>query len=493
MKNLNPEQLLFIGGKLTASESGDTYEVINPATEEVVGTVAAASLADADRALAAARRCFDETDWSTNVQKRVSALTQMRDGLKAVADEWREQVIAEGGCPRSLTYGPFLNGPIDGIDYSIRLLESYQFERGIEDLGSLMGGATNRIVRKEATGVVAAITPWNAPVQININKIIPALAAGCTVVLKGAYETPWSATMLGRVAAQCPDLPAGAFNVLTSSSKVSLGSMLTSDPRVDVISFTGSTDTGRQVMESASKTIKKVFLELGGKSAMVVLDDADMTKAMKSASFITYHAGQGCAHNTRLLVPRSRYNEAITILEQFFRSIPYGDVNDMTQFMGPLISAKQRERVLKHIATGKAEGARLVVGGGKPENLTKGYFIEPTLFADVDNSMIIAQEEIFGPVLVVIPFDDDDDAVRIANDSIYGLAGSVISASDDRALNVARRIRTGSLNVNGAYFLAPNAPFGGYKQSGIGREMGIEGFEEYLETKTIAIPKAIHN
>ncbi len=488
MKNLNPEELLFIDGKLTSSESGDTYEVINPSTEEVAGIVAAASLKDADLALAAARRCFDETDWSTNTAKRIKALKQMRDGLKASADEWREQVIAEGGCPRPLTHGPFLDGPINSIDYSIELLEGYQFEQSIEDLGSLMGGETNRIVRKEAAGVVAAITPWNAPVQININKIIPALAAGCTVVLKGAYETPWAATMLGRVAANCPDLPAGAFNVLTSSPKVSLGSKLTSDPRVDVISFTGSTATGRTVMESASKTIKKVFLELGGKSAMVVLDDADIAEAMRHAAFITYHAGQGCAHNTRLLVPRSRYVEAISLLEQIFRAIPYGDVNDMNQFMGPLISAKQRERVLSYIEIGKAEGARLVVGGGKPQNLAKGYFIEPTLLADVDNNMRIAQEEIFGPVLVVIPFDDDNDAVRIANDSIYGLAGSVISASTERALHVARRIRTGSLNVNGAYFLAPNAPFGGYKQSGIGREMGIEGFEEYLQTKTIAIP-----
>ncbi|BAH40424.1 MAG TPA: aldehyde dehydrogenase [Gemmatimonas aurantiaca] len=485
---LNAESRLFIDGALVDAEEGRTYDVINPATEAVAGMVAAASLVDADRALAAARRCFDTSDWSTNVPRRLRALTQFRDGLLAVADEWRRQIVAESGCPITFTHGPMLDSSVADINYSLSLLESYAFEREIEDLGSPMGGPARRLVCQEAAGVVVAITPWNAPVQTNLQKIIPALAAGCTVVLKAAHDTPWSATMLGRVASQCPDLPPGAFNVLTSTASGALGAMLTADPRVDVISFTGSTATGRRVMESASHTIKRTLLELGGKSAMVVLDDADFPQALAGAAYVCANAGQGCVLNTRLLVPRSRYDEAIAILESIYRQVPYGDPNDANNIMGPMINAAQRERVLAYIEKGKAEGARVVVGGGTPAHLTTGYYVEPTLFADVDNSMTIAQEEIFGPVLVVIPFDDDDDAIRIANDSIYGLSGSVISASPERALRVARSVRTGTMNVNGAFFFSPNAPFGGYKQSGIGREMGIEGFEEYLQTKTIAVP-----
>jgi aldehyde dehydrogenase (NAD+) len=350
------------------------------------------------------------------------------------------------------------------------------------------GGPTRRLVSREAAGVVAAITPWNFPVQINIAKVIPALAAGCTVVLKPAPDTPWSASFLGRVAARCPDMPAGVFNVVTSSDKTTIGEMLSGDPRIDVVSFTGSTVVGRRVMENAAPTIKKVFLELGGKSAYIVLDDSDFATALPLAATVCFHAGQGCAINTRLLVPRSRYEEALAVLEPIFTHFPYGDRMDMTQIMGPLISAAQRDRVLDYIETGKAEGARVVTGGGRPPHIEKGYYVQPTLFADVTNDMTIAREEIFGPVLVVIPYEDDADAIRIANDSVYGLSGAVASADNARALRVARSIRTGTFGINGANFFAPNAPFGGYKQSGIGREMGVEGFEEYLEVKTIALP-----
>ena len=488
MSHLNAEHRLYIDGALVDAQDGQTYDVVNPTTEEIAGVVAAASVADGDRALAAARRCFEESDWSTNRARRMRALTQFRDGLKAVADDWRRQIVAESGCPVAFTYGPLLDSSVADIDYSLELLATYEFEREIEDLGSPMGGPARRVVRKEAAGVVVAITPWNAPVQTNLQKIIPALAAGCTVVLKAAHDTPWSATMLGRVASQCPDFPPGAFNVLTSTATGSLGAMLTADPRVDVISFTGSTATGRRVMESASKTIKRTLLELGGKSAMIVLDDADFSQALLGAANVCANAGQGCVLNTRLLVPRSRYDEAVAILEAVYRNVPYGDPNDANNIMGPMISAGQRERVLEYIKKGKSEGARLVVGGGTPRHLTTGYYVEPTLFTNVTNEMTIAQEEIFGPVLVVIPFEDDEDAIRIANDSIYGLSGSVISASPERAMNVARRVRTGSMNVNGAFFFSANAPFGGYKQSGIGRENGVEGFEEYLETKTLAVP-----
>ena len=262
MSTLNPEQRLFIDGALVDAEGGQTYNVINPATEEVAGIVAAASLADADRALAAARGCFDQSDWPTNKKRRLKALTQFRDRLKSVAEEWRHQIVAESGCPVSFTYGPMLDSSVADIDYTLKLLDSYHFEHEIEDMGSSLGGPARRLVCKEAAGVVVAITPWNAPVQTNLQKIVRALAAGCTVVLKAAHDTPWSATMLGRVATRCPDLSRGAFNVLTSSGDAALGAMLTGDPRVDVISFTGSTATGRRVMESASKTIKRTLLEL---------------------------------------------------------------------------------------------------------------------------------------------------------------------------------------------------------------------------------------
>ena len=484
---LNPETRLYIDGKLVEAQDGRTFEVINPSTEEVAGVAADASIQDADRAIAAARRAFDETDWSTNRERRLKALAQFRDALKANIEELRVQVAIETGTPPSLTYGPQVQGPIDSIDFQIDTLRDFAFERELPDLGS-MGGPTRRLVVREAAGVVACITPWNFPLQINLAKVVPALAAGCTVVLKPAPDTPWSASFLGRMASLCPDLPAGVFNVITSSDKATIGSMLSSDPRVDVVSFTGSTGVGRMVMENAAKTIKKVFLELGGKSAYIVLDDADFASALPLAASVCYHAGQGCAISTRLLVPRSRYEEALAHLEPIFNYIPYGDRNDMTQIMGPLISAAQRDRVLAYIETGKAEGARLVAGGGRPPQFDKGYYVQPTLFADVTNDMTIAREEIFGPVLVVIPFEDDADAIRIANDSIYGLSGAVASADPERAMNIARKIRTGTFGINGGNFFAPNAPFGGYKQSGVGREMGVEGFEEYLEVKTIAVP-----
>jgi aldehyde dehydrogenase (NAD+) len=487
MSSLDPTTSLFYDGALTPAEGDRVYDVIDPRTEEKAGVAADASVSDAERAIAAARRAFDETDWSTNAERRLKALTQFRDGLKAGAEDLRAQLCAETGSPLSLTYGPQLASPIASIDFMIDTLRTYEFERELPDMGT-MGGPARRIVRREAAGVVAAITPWNFPLQINLAKVIPALAAGCTVVLKPAPETPWSASFLGRVAAQCPDMPPGVFNVITSSDKSKIGEMLTSDPRVDLISFTGSTQTGRRIMENASKTIKKVFLELGGKSAFIVLDDADFAASLPIAAAVCFHAGQGCAISTRLLAPRSRYAEAVAYLEAIFKHIPYGDGADMSQIMGPLVSSTQRDRVLSYIEKGKAEGARLVAGGKTPEHLTKGFYVEPTLFADVTNDMTIAREEIFGPVLVVIPFEDDDDAVRIANDSIYGLSGAVASANTERALSVAKRIRTGTIGVNGANFFAPNAPFGGYKQSGVGREMGVEGFEEYLQIKTLAVP-----
>ncbi|HKY89832.1 MAG TPA: aldehyde dehydrogenase family protein [Nevskiaceae bacterium] len=484
----NGEGRLLIDGRLVAARSGRTYDNVNPATEAVIGQVADAGVADADAAVAAARRAFDQDAWSMDVALRRRCLAQLRDALREAAPQLRAQVVAEVGAPMAITAnGPQGDGPIGILDWCIDLLGRYAWE---QDLGvtSNMGVPSRRLVWKEAAGVVAAISPWNFPFQINLAKVGPALAAGCTVVLKSAPETPWTATILGKLVAERTDIPPGVFNVLTSSDPAAIGEFLVADPRVDLVSFTGSTATGRRIMAAAAATVKRVFLELGGKSANIILDDADFSTALLSGLAVCYHAGQGCALPTRILLPRSRYEEGVQTLKAMFAYVQPGDLFAEQQIMGPLISRRQQARVLEYIALGKKEGARLVCGGGVPAHLKKGWFVEPTLFADVSNDMRIAQEEIFGPVLVAIPYTDDDDAVRIANDSIYGLSGAIVSKDPQRALKMARRIRTGTLNVNGANFFAPDAPFGGYKQSGIGREMGVQGFEEYLETKTVAVP-----
>lgn len=485
---MNPENRLFINGELQAAASGNTYPNINPATEEIIGTVADAGPEDMDRAIAAARQAFDSTDWSTNHALRLRCIKQLQDGLRDEMDDFKKQISAETGAPLGIcgAGGPQCEIPIGFIDFTLKNLESYCWSRDI-GISEMMGGKSRRLVEKEPIGVVACVTPWNVPLQINLAKCIPALAAGCTIVLKAAPDTPWSATMLGRIIHERTDVPAGVFNVITSEHPAEVGDQLVGDPRVDMVSFTGSTAIGKHIMARASVTVKKVFLELGGKSANIILDDADLGSSLLSTLAVCFHAGQGCALNTRLLIPKSKQAEVEELLKTYFGFIEYGDPSSDSQIMGPVVNARQRERVLSYIEIGKAEGARLLLGGGKPANLEKGFYIEPTVFVDVTNDMRIAREEVFGPVLSVIAYDDDDDAVRIANDSDFGLSGSVWSASEERALGIARRIRTGTINVNGGNFYGSDAPFGGYKQSGIGREMGLEGFEEYLETKTIAI------
>lgn len=485
---MNPETRLFIDGELCEAASGKTYPNINPATEEVMGQVADAGPEDMDRAIAAARRVFDDTDWSTNHAFRLKCLQQLQQGLLAVQDEFKQQIAAETGSPMALCgmMGPQCELPISFMKYTLESLPGYEWSRDI-GVAELMGIKSRRLVEKEAVGVVACITPWNVPLQINLAKCVPALAAGCTVVLKAAPDTPWTATMLGRVVKEHTDIPAGVFNVITSEDPKTVGDQLVGDPRVDMVSFTGSTAVGKHIMARAAQTVKKVFLELGGKSANIILDDANLKTSLFSCIGVCFHAGQGCAILTRLLVPRSRQAEVEELLPTYFGYIQYGDPQSESQIMGTLINARQRARVLDYIEKGKAEGARLLMGGGVPAHLDKGYYVEPTVFVDVTNDMTIAREEIFGPVLVVIAYDDEDDAVRIANDSEYGLSGGVWSANEERALAVARRLRTGTINVNGGIFFAPDAPFGGYKQSGVGREMGREGFEEYLETKTMGI------
>jgi aldehyde dehydrogenase (NAD+) len=479
------EERMFVGGQLRPADSGQTFENVNPATEEVIGEAADGSERDMDAAISAARRAFDETGWSTDLAFRVRCLRQLSDALGKFADQLRPTVVAEVGCPVLLTGGAQLDSPIASVSWVADLAERFEWE---SDLGqaSPFGSLSHRYFRREAIGVVGAITPWNYPVQINLAKIVPALAAGNTVVLKPAPDTPWSASLLGRIVAEHTDIPAGVFNVVTSSHH-EVGAQLSADPRVDMVSFTGSTATGRTIMAAAAPTVKKVFLELGGKSASIVLDDADMAAAAAAVAFqITSHSGQGCAITSRWVVPATRRDEALAALVETVKQIPYGDPTDPSNLMGPLVNETQRQRVLGYIDKGRQEGAEVLLGGGIPPHLPRGYYVEPTVLAGVDPHSTVAQEEIFGPVLVVLTHDGDDDAVRIANDSIYGLSGAVSSGSSERARQVAYRLRTGTVGINGGVYYGADVPFGGYKQSGTGREMGRAGFEEYLEIKSIA-------
>jgi aldehyde dehydrogenase (NAD+) len=486
-----PEPLLLIDGALRAASDGGSFPIVNPASGAVIGAAPEATDADAEAAIAAARRAFDATGWARDPAFRARCLRQLKAALDHDFDVLQAITIAEAGAPRMWTDGPQLRIPIDGLDYLIDLLESYQWE---QDLGVAkpMGLPARRNVRREAAGVVAAITPWNFPNQINLAKLGPALAAGCTIVLKPAPDTPWTGAELGRVVAAQTEIPPGVVNVLTSS-KPAVGRRLTADPRVDMISFTGSTATGREVMAAAAPTLKKVFLELGGKSAAIVLDDYDPGAAASLTAFsICIHAGQGCALTTRLVVPRARLDEAVEACVETMRGITVGDPAHAATICGPVISAAQRDRIESYLASALADGGRFGCGGGRPAGLAAelagGYWVEPTVITGLDNSARAAREEIFGPVLVVLAHDGDDDAVRIANDSPYGLSGAVFSADVPRARDVARRIRTGTVGINGSVWYAPDVPFGGYKQSGVGREMGVAGFEEYLEIKSIAEP-----
>jgi aldehyde dehydrogenase (NAD+) len=438
-------------------------------------------------AIAAARRAFDETDWSRDPAFRRRCLLQLHEALEAEKEQLRTIVVHEAGSPVLLTYQVQCDAYITAIPYWAELAGSYAYEQPMEDI-SFLGQPQRRILMREPIGVVGAITPWNFPLYLNLCKIAPALASGNTVVLKPAPDTPWSATHLGRLVVERTAIPPGVLNIVASSDHL-VGELLSTDPRVDMVTFTGSTATGRCVMECASPTVKKVFLELGGKSATIVLEDADVEKAVGGAGMICTHAGQGCAITTRMLLPRRHYERGLELAKASFENLPYGDPTNPGNLMGPLVSKRQLDRVLSYIETGKKEGARVVTGGGRPGHLPKGYFVEPTLFADVDPNATIAQEEIFGPVLVLIPYEGDDEAVAIANNSIYGLSGAIWSGDEEHGLAVARRIRTGTMALNGGMWFSEATPFGGYKQSGVGRENGVMGFEEYLETKVVALPR----
>jgi acyl-CoA reductase-like NAD-dependent aldehyde dehydrogenase len=476
------DRRLLIDGRLVTTDKA--FSSINPATGEVIGHAPDAGVAEAEAAIAAARRAFDTTDWSTDVELRIRCLDQLHRVLVEHADELREITIAEVGATRVLTQGPQLDEPINIVRFYADLLGHYEFS---EDLGEResRGMQHHRWVEKEAAGVVAAIIAYNYPNQLALAKLAPALAAGCTVILKGAPDTPLVTLALGELIANHTDIPDGVVNVLSSSDAAS-GEALTTSSDVDVVTFTGSTAVGRRIMAASSQTVKRVFLELGGKSAVIMLDDADFVTAGMFAAFsMVTHAGQGCALTSRLLVPKSHHDEIVEIIAQNFAKVRHGDPADPKTLMGPLINEGQRDKVDGMVQRAVAAGASLVTGG---KRLDPGYFYAPTLLTNVDPDSEIAQDEVFGPVLVVIAFDDDDDAVRIANNSIYGLAGAVFSRDQDRALAVARRIRTGSFSINGGNYFGADSPFGGFKQSGVGREMGVAGLEEFLERKTFAVP-----
>ena len=473
------DRRMLIGGTLV--ETSRTYPSINPATEEVVGRAPDATVADAEAAVAAARGAFDTTDWATNTERRIQCLDQLHRVLIEHRDHLAALTIAEVGATQAMCAGAQLDAPIAIVGYYADLLKTYSLT---EDLGTIEshGMTHHRWVEKEPAGVVAAIIAYNYPTQLALAKLAPALAAGCTVVLKGAPDTPLITLALGELIAGHTGIPAGVVNVL-SGTDPQVGIALTTSPDVDMITFTGSTPTGRAIMAAASETCKRVFLELGGKSAAIVLDDADFdTAALFTAFAGASHSGQGCAITTRILVPDKHHDEIVEKLKANFELVNYGNPADDGIYTGPLISEKQRDKVDGMVRRAGEDGATLVTGG---EKVNPGYFYKPTLLTDVDPDSEIAQHEVFGPVLAVIRYSDDDDAVRIANNSIYGLSGAVFG-SEERALAVARRIRTGTLSVNGGMFFGPDSPFGGYKQSGIGREMGVAGLEEFLERKTIA-------
>ncbi len=465
-------QKFYIGGQWVEPSTDDRLEVINPATEESIGTIALGGPADVDAAVAAARAAFDS--WAqTSAEERLAILNRITELLGARADELAAIISAEMGAPIGLAKAAQAASGFAHFATMAAVLSEFPFEERV---------GTSLIV-KEPVGVVGMITPWNWPINQISCKVAPALAAGCTMVLKPSEVAPLNAVLFAEILAEA-GVPAGVFNLVNGDGPT-VGSYLSAHDGVDMMSFTGSTRAGIEVARNAAPTVKRVAQELGGKSANIILDDADLAESIGRDVFgMCMNSGQSCNAGTRMLVPRSKMAEAAEIARRSMDAVTVGPPTSDGTTIGPVVSEQQWNKIQGLIQAGIDEGATLVTGGtGRPEGLESGYYVRPTLFTDVTNDMRIAQEEIFGPVLVMIGYEDDDDAVRIANDSPYGLAGYV-SGSPERAIDVARRIRTGNMHVNGA---GPdfNAPFGGYKQSGNGREWGRHGLEEFLETKAI--------
>jgi NAD-dependent aldehyde dehydrogenases len=466
---------VFIGGEWVEPQGSETIEVVNSTTEEVMGTIPACTPEDADLAVRAARDAFDS--WSrTSRDERAGFLAAISAGLTERSAEIAATIAQELGMPLKLSQAIQAGLPAMAFGSMPKLMEEVAWE---EEIG-------NSRVLREPAGVLGAITPWNYPLNQIAAKVAPALAAGCTVVLKPSEVVPLNAFILAEVV-EAAGLPAGVFNLVTGTGPV-VGEAIAGHPGVDMVSFTGSTRAGRRVSELASATVKPVAMELGGKSPNVILDDADLEKAVPDGVAKCFlNSGQTCSALTRMLVPRAKLAEAERLAVSAAESFTPGDPFDDATRLGPLVSEIQRERVRGYIEKGEAEGAKLLTGGAAPpEGLDRGYFVRPTVFSEVTPEMTIAQEEIFGPVLAIQPYADEDDAVRIANDTVYGLAGGVWSGDQERAIAVARRIRTGQIEINGGAY-NPLAPFGGYKQSGHGRENGRLAIEEMLQTKSLQL------
>jgi len=476
---------LYIGGEWVDAASDDGLEVINPATEEAIGEVPQASVADVDRAVTAARRAFDEGPWRRlSPRDRSDALLRFMETIAARRDELVDLIVAEAGSALWVAQALQFD---TGFRYAQWFAERTASFPYLDPLPPQAGarGLGQGVILKEPVGVVAAITPFNFPLYLNLSKVIPALAMGNAVVLKPSPYTPLEAFVLGEIA-DAAGLPPGVLNVVTGD--VSAGEHLTTHPAVDMISFTGSDFVGKRIMSQAAEGLKKILLELGGKSPNIVFAGSDVQKFAQSASAgFTIHAGQGCALPTRILADRSVYDEVVGTMEAALRNVKVGDPSDPKTMMGPLIREAQRERVERYVATGMAEGARLACGGARPADVSRGFFFEPTLFADVTSSMTVAQEEIFGPVGVAIPFDGEEEAIKIANDSRYGLAASIWHPDPVRAYEIAQLVQAGTVSINGGGG-GPNlwGPFGGYKHSGIGREYGDYGLLEYTQLKTVS-------
>jgi betaine-aldehyde dehydrogenase len=474
---------LFIGGEWVDPAGTDVIEVISPHSEEVVGRVPEGTTADIDRAVAAARKAFDEGEWPRlSPEDRIAAVQRFCDVYAARMMDMAQVITTEMGSP--ISFSQLAQSPAPWMMLSSFIAEAQKYPWEEERLGVL---GSPVIVRSEGVGVVGAIVPWNVPQFVTMSKLAPALLSGSTIVIKPSPETPLDAMLMAELLEEA-GIPKGVVSVIPAGREV--GEHLVRHRGVDKIAFTGSTAAGRTIASICGEQLKRVSLELGGKSAAIILDDADIAATMEGLKFASLmNNGQACVAQTRILASRANYDTVVEALGEMVRGMTVGDPDDPATEIGPLVAERQQERVDKYIALGQEEGARVVVGGnGRPAGIDKGWYVQPTVFADVDNSMRIAQEEIFGPVLAVIPFDDVDDAVRIANDSEFGLAGSVWTGDADAGMDVARRVRTGTFGVN-QYTMDFVAPFGGFKASGIGREFGKEGLEHYLELKSI-IPQA---
>ncbi|MEU2394240.1 aldehyde dehydrogenase [Streptomyces sp. NPDC007369] len=471
---------LFIGGEWTDPLGPGTIEVVSPHTEQVIGSVPHASRGDVDRAVAVARRAFDEGPWPRMpLDERIAVVTRIKDAIAVRHEEIARSISSQNGSPYSWSILAQALGPMMVYDAAIQVARAYAYE---EHRQGVLGPI---LVRREPVGVVAAVIPWNVPQFVAAAKLAPALLAGCTVILKPSPEAPLDSYILADIAREA-GLPEGVLSVLPADREVS--EYLVGHAGVDKVSFTGSVAAGRRVMEVAARNLTRVTLELGGKSAAVVLPDADLQAAVAGIVPAAWmNNGQACVAQTRILAPRSRYAEVAEALAAAAAALVVGDPLDPATQLGPLVARRQQQRSLDYIRIGQEEGAKVLVGGGRPAGLERGWYVEPTLFGDVDNGMRIAREEIFGPVVCLIPYADEREALGIANDSEFGLSGSVWTADVEHGIDFARQVRTGTFNVN-TFSLDMLGPFGGYKNSGIGREFGPEGLSEYLEHKMIHLP-----